>query len=79
MDFLRRMTAVVDYVEEHLAEDFDLSDVARIVCCDVYQFGRIFSYVVGRSFAAYVRGRRLSRAALDLREGNAKVIDIALK
>ena len=79
MDFLRRMTAVVDYVEEHLAEDFDLSDVARIVCCDVYQFGRIFSYVVGRSFAAYVRGRRLSRAALDLREGDAKVIDIALK
>ena len=79
MDFLKRMTEVIDYIEEHITEDFDFNDVAKIVCCDVYQFGRIFSYVVGISLAEYIRNRRLSLVALELQSGNAKVIDTALK
>lgn len=79
MDFLERMTRVTDYIEAHLAEDFALQDLAGIVCCDVYQFGRIFSYVVGMSLAEYVRRRRLSLAALELSHGGCKVIDVALK
>jgi len=78
MDFLKRMTEVVDYIEEHISEDIDFAEVAKIVCCGVYQFGRIFSYVVGVSLAEYIRKRRLSLAALELQTG-AKVIDTALK
>jgi len=73
------MTEVIDYIEEHIAEDFNLNDVAKIVCCNAYQFGRIFSYVVGVSLAEYIRNRRLSLAALELQSGEVKVIDIALK
>jgi len=75
------MTEVTDYIEEHIAEDFNLNDVAKIVCCNAYQFGRIFSYVVGVSLAEYIRNRRLSLAALELQAGGAKVkvIDTALK
>ena len=79
MDFLKRMTEVIDYVEEHINEDFNLSDVAKIVCCNAYQFGRIFSYVVGISLAEYIRNRRLSLAALELQSAEVKVIDAALK
>ena len=79
MDFLERMTKVMDYIEERLVSDFDYNEVAKIVCCDVYQFGRIFSYTVGVSLADYIRSRRLSLAALDLQNGNIKVIDAALK
>ena len=79
MDFLKRMTEVIDYIEAHITEDIDYTDVARIVCCGVYQFGRIFSYVVGVSLAEYIRNRRLSLAALELQTGNAKVLDTALK
>lgn len=79
MEFLNRMTEVINYIEEHVTDDFNLTDVAKIVCCDVYQFGRIFSYVVGISLAEYIRNRRLSLAALELQNGNVKVIDIALK
>lgn len=79
MDFLSRMTKVIDYIEEHITEDFDYSEVAKIVCCDVYQFGRIFSYVVGISLSEYIRNRRLSCAAIDLQIDKAKVVDIALK
>ncbi|QUI21674.1 helix-turn-helix transcriptional regulator [Vallitalea pronyensis] len=73
------MTKVIDYIEEHITEDFDFSDVAKIVCCDIYQFGRIFSYVVGISLSEYIRNRRLSCAAIELQTGKVKVIDIALK
>lgn len=79
MDFLNRMREVIDYIEEHIADDFDFNDLAKIVCCNAYQFGRIFSYVVGTSLAEYIRNRRLSLAALDLQDGSTKVIDIALK
>ena len=79
MDFLKRMTEVINYIEEHLTYDFDYNEVAKIVCCDVYQFGRIFSYAVGISLSDYIRNRRLSLAALDLQNGNIKVIDTALK
>jgi AraC family transcriptional regulator len=79
MDFLRRMNEVIDYLEEHITENFDLNDVSKIVCCNVYQFGRIFSYVVGISLAEYLRNRRLSIAALELQTGKVKVIDVALK
>ena len=79
MDFLGRMNQVADYIEAHLTEDMVYSDLAGIVCCSVYQFGRIFSYVVGVSLSEYVRRRRLSQAALELQSGDKKVIDVALR
>ena len=78
MDFLKRMTEVINYIEEHITEEIDFAKVANIVCCGVYQFGRIFSYVVGVSFTEYIRNRRLSLAALEL-QSKAKVLDTALK
>ncbi|MGM1049249.1 MAG: helix-turn-helix transcriptional regulator [Bacillota bacterium] len=79
MEFLHRMNKVIDYIEAHIEEDFDINEVAAIVCCSVYQFGRIFSYVVGISFTEYIRNRRMSLAALELQSGMVKVIDVAQK
>lgn len=79
MDFLSRMNQVVDYIEAHLDEDMNCSDLASIVCCSVYQFGRIFAYVVGVSLSEYIRRRRLSQAALELQSGVTKVTDVALR
>ncbi|WDV44253.1 GyrI-like domain-containing protein [Clostridiaceae bacterium M8S5] len=79
MEFMDRMMEVVDYIEDHITEDIDYNDMAKIVHCGVYQFGRIFSYVVGISFCEYIRRRRLALAALDMQSGNYKVIDLAMK
>jgi len=73
------MTEVTDYIEENITEEIDFNDVAKIACCGIYQFGRIFSYVVGVSFAEYIRNRRLSLAALELQSGDVKVINVAMK
>ena len=79
MDFLDRMNQVIDYIEEHLDEDVVYNNLADIVCCTVYQFGRVFSYVVGIPLSEYVRRRRLSQAALELQSGGVRVIDAAFK
>ena len=79
MDFMKRMSEVINYIEEHIVEDFDFNELEKIVCCNAHQFGRIFSYMVGISLTEYIRNRRLSLAALELQDGNIKVIDTALK
>lgn len=42
-------------------------------------FSRLFSILTGMSLSEYIRSRKLTRAAMDIREGQAKIIDIALK
>lgn len=79
MEWVERMIATVDYIENHLTSDIMYDEVAKIACCSMHQFGRVFSYVVGTSLSEYIRRRRLTLAALDLQNGDVKVIDIAIK
>ena len=79
MEWIERMTATVDYIESHLDDDIMYDEVAKIACCSMHQFGRVFSYITGLSLSEYIRRRRLTLAALDLQNGNTKVIDIAIK
>jgi len=78
MDFLTRITQAVDYIEANLDGEIDEAVLAKIICCSMHQFGRVFSYICDMSLAEYIRRRRMTLAAADLRNGE-KVIDTALK
>jgi len=78
MDFLTRITEAVSYIEDNLADEIDEAILAKITCCSMHQFGRVFSYVCDMSLAEYIRRRRMTLAAADLQSGE-KVIDVALK
>ncbi len=79
MEWIERIGATVDYIENHLDDDIMYDEVAKIACCSMHQFGRIFSYIVGIPLSEYIRRRRLTIAAIDLQSSNVKVIDVALK
>lgn len=79
MDWLTKMNEALEYIENNLAEDIDLSIVAQKACCSSYNFQRMFSFITDIPLAEYIRRRRLTQAALELQNSNAKVIDIALK
>lgn len=79
MEWIERMTATIDYIEDHLDEDIMYDEVAKIACCSMHQFGRVFSYIIGISLSEYIRRRRLTLSALDLQKSSMKVIDVALK
>lgn len=79
MDWLQRMNHAIDYIEDNLENNIDYEQIARIALCSVYQFQRMFSFVLEIPLSEYIRRRRLTLAAFDLQNKKNKVIDIALK
>ena len=79
MEWLKRLNSAVNYMEEHLTDNFDLDKMAQIACCSTFHFQRMFSYLAEVPLSEYIRRRKMTRAAFDLQNGNDKVIDIALK
>ncbi|WP_054707938.1 AraC family transcriptional regulator [Bacillus sp. JCM 19041] len=79
MDLLKNMNAAVSYIEHNLDEEIDYAEVARIAYFSEHHFRRMFSFIAGISLTEYVRRRRLTLAAFDLKERNVRVIDVAIK
>ena len=79
MEWLKKLSAAIDYIESNLEGDLSYEEAAQIACCSVFYFQRIFSYVAGISLSEYIRRRRMTQAAFELQRTDAKVIDIALK
>lgn len=79
MEWSERMNAAVDYIEANLAGEIDFNEAAKIACCSIFHFQRMFFALNGVTPAEYARRRRLTLAARELLSSNAKVIDIALK
>jgi AraC family transcriptional regulator len=69
----------MDYIEESLDGDFRVEEAARLACCSVYHYQRLFSFVAGVPVAEYVRRRRLTMAAMELQSGQSRIIDLAVK
>ena len=78
MDWLRQWNLALDYLEEHLDKEIDLEQVGRLACCSPYHFQRMFSYLGGVPLSEYVRRRRMTRAAVDLQNGD-KVLQVAAR
>ncbi len=57
------------YIEENLEKNIDIAILAQKMGVSVYEFRRIFSFLVGMPIGEYLRKRKLSRAAYDLLEG----------
>ena len=79
MEWLKKLSAAIDYIENNLDSDISYDETARIACCSTFYFQRIFSYVSGISLSEYIRRRRMTQAAFELQRTDKKVIDIALK
>ena len=79
MEWIQGMNAAVNFIEEHILEDPDLDKLGKLAGCSPHHFQRIFTYIGGVTLTEYLRRRRMSLAAVDLKDENAKVIDIALK
>ncbi|MBP2116331.1 AraC family transcriptional regulator [Paenibacillus silagei] len=79
MEWLERMNRAISYIEDNLEQDIDYDQIAKIALCSVYQFQRMFSFVLDVPLSEYIRRRRLTLAAFDLKDRKNTVMDIALK
>lgn len=70
--------AMQEYIERHLKEPLTLRRIADAAGYSPWYAERLFREAAGMSPFEYVRARRLTRAALVLRDEQPKVIDVAL-
>ncbi len=79
MEWIEQFNKAIDYIEDNLDESIDYDVLAKITCCTVFHFSRMFSYIVGIPLSQYIRNRKMTSAGFELQSTNEKIIDIALK
>lgn len=79
VDLLKSMNEAIRYIEENLINEIDFKEVARLAYCSEFHFKRMFSFLAGVTLSEYIRRRRLTLAAFELKDNKLKVIDIAIK
>ena len=77
MNWLEDLNAATAYIDEHLDGDLSVAAVACRASCSEFQLQRMFPYLTGMTLGEYVRRRKMTRAAADLRASPEKIIDVA--
>ena len=79
MEWVERLNEAIAYIEENFESEINYEHAARIACCSVFHFQRMFAYIAGVPLSLYIRRRRMTAAAFDLQTSDEKIIDLALK
>lgn len=78
MNLIKPFNDTIDYIERVLNDEIDEKQVAYLSGYSFAMFSRLFSILTDMTLSEYIRNRRLSEAAILLRETDKKIIDIAL-
>jgi AraC family transcriptional regulator len=73
-----RLRRVLTYIEEHLAEDITVTDLAKVACLSIFHFTRAFAATMGVPPHRYVSQRRLESAKAMIATGRTSLSEIAL-
>ncbi|MDD3287855.1 MAG: AraC family transcriptional regulator [Alphaproteobacteria bacterium] len=73
----QRVLKSINYIEAHLGDDFQSSETSDAACYSYYHFLRIFHALTGMTVSAYIRRRRLTKAAEALSQDQNRIIEIA--
>lgn len=76
---IKTVVSMVDWVEINLEDNPTLEKMSEHVGYSSFYCSSKFHEVIGISFKEYVLKRKMSLAAVDLRDTNQKIIDIAIK
>ena len=68
----------LNYIEDHLREDFSQSDIAAYCCCSLSSLQKLFSYAFHIGVSDYVTRRRLTCCARELVQSDRSILDLAL-
>ena len=79
VEMIQAIGRAVDYIEKNILTDLTSEAIASQAHMSSFQFQRIFSILCGVTLGEYIRNRRLSLAAEEIKSTNAKIIDTALR
>ncbi len=76
-DKIKAVQRMQDHIEAHLREPITMLDLARAARYSPWHAARLFKDLTGKSPFEYVRLRRLSEAAENLKGSQRRVVDVA--
>lgn len=79
MDWREAIKKALDWIDNNLTEEFTLHDLANHAGYSPFYFSRLFHLIVGMTIKKYIADRRLFKAAHEIRDTKARIIDIAVK
>lgn len=77
MKWINRMKSCIDYIEENLKGEIDITEFSRLTFLSKRYFLVMFEAVTGMTVHEYIRKRKMSVAAYEIMEKDRKVIDVA--
>ncbi len=78
-DLIDKFNSVLDYLDEHYAEDITLEKVADVAGFSKFHFSRLFKQCSGYNFYDYVCFRRIKAAETLLLKPGSSITEVALQ
>lgn len=78
MDTLKIVQELQEWIESNLQEPITLKQLSDVAGYSPWHTSRVFKEATGKNPFEYIRGLRLTAAALQLRDQRCKVLDVAL-
>ena len=75
----KRMSRIMDYVENHFTEKLLLSDISELEGLSVYYLSHFFREMLGISFQEYIALRRFERARKMVEQTNRSITEICME
>ncbi len=79
MNIIKSFNDTIDYLETVLYDEIDEKKVTQLSGYSYSMFSRLFSILTETTLSEYLRSRRLTEAAVILRNTDEKIIDVAFK
>ena len=78
MNRLNSIKASLDYIEDNLRGEVDLSLAAKKAALSKFYYFSMFQIVTGMTLSEYIRNRKMTLAAREIKEGGGRILDIAV-
>ena len=79
MNIIKSFNNTIDYLETVLDDEIDEKKVTQLSGYSYSMYSRLFSILTETTLSEYIRSRKLTEAAVILRDTDEKIIDVALK
>lgn len=79
INYIEIVNDSIRYIESNLHRELSLEELASRYYISPMHFYRIFRAVTNRTVKSYILGRKLTGAAISLRETDSRVVDIAFQ
>lgn len=79
MNWFEMINMATAYIEDNIAEDINLEDVATQCNVSYYYFSKTFTMITGYTLKEYIRNRRITLASYEVSNTAHRILDIGIK